>query len=45
MTDDLSPLYWFGGYDFAVIFPPLSLDFDEVVGVFPRLKGAFLLRR
>ena len=43
LTNDLSPLCRLGGYDFAVIFPPLSLDLDEVMGVYPRFEGAFIL--
>ena len=43
LTDDLSPLCGFGGYDFAVILPPLPLDFDKVMGVYPRFEGVFIL--
>ena len=43
LADDLSPLYGFGGYDFAIVLPPLSLDFDQVMGIYPRFEGAFVL--
>ena len=44
LTDKVSPLVWFCGDDFAVILPPFSLDFDEIMSVYPRFKGAFVLR-
>ena len=43
LADKLSPLGWFGGDYFAIVFPPLSLDFDEVVGAYPRFEGALIL--
>ena len=45
LTNDLSSLYGFGGYDFAVILPPLPLDFDKVMGIYPRFEGSFVLGR
>ena len=43
LTDKLSPLTGFGGDYFAVVLPPFSLDFDEIVCVYPRFEGAFVL--
>ena len=43
LTNKLSPLSWFGGNYFAIVFPPLSLDFNEIVGVYPRFKGVLVL--
>ena len=44
LTNELSPLHWFGGYNFAIVLPPLALRFDKVMGVYPRFKDAFVLR-
>ena len=43
MTNELSSLSWFGGDYFAIVLPPPFLDFDEIVGVYPRFEGAFIL--
>ena len=44
MTDKLSSLGGFGCYHFAIVFPPFSLDFDKIMGVYPRFEGSFVLR-
>ena len=43
MTDKVSPLARLGGDDFTVIFPPFSLDFDEIMGVYPRFEGMLVV--
>ena len=43
LTDELPPLSWFGGNHFAIVFPPLPLDLNEIVGVYPRFEGVLVL--
>ena len=43
LTNNLSPLCWVGGDDFAIVLPPFALDLNEVMGVYPRFKGSFVL--
>ena len=43
LTDKLSPLSGFSGYYFAIVFPPLSLDLNKIVGVDPRFEGVLIL--
>ena len=42
-TDKLSSLSWVRGDYFAIVLPPLSLDLNEIVGVYPRFKGVLVL--
>ena len=43
LANDMPSLSWIGGDYFTVVFPPFSLDFDEVVSVYPRFEGLFFL--
>ena len=43
LTDKLSSLSWVRGDYFAIVLPPLSLDLNEIVGVYPRFKGVLIL--
>ena len=43
LTDKLSPLGGFGCDYLAVVFPPFPLDFDQIVGIYPRFEGSFVL--
>jgi hypothetical protein len=45
LADELSPLHWIGGYNLTVVLPPLALNLNKVMGVYPRFEGAFALRR
>ena len=43
LTNDTPPLDWVSGDHFTVVLPPFSLDFDEVMSVYPRFEGSFVL--
>ena len=43
LTNNMPPLSWVSGDHFTVVLPPFSLDFDEVMGVYPRFEGSFVL--
>ena len=42
LTNEPLPLDWFGGDDFAIVFPPFPLDLNEIVGIYPRFKGVLV---
>ena len=43
LTNNMPPLGWVGGDHLTVVLPPLSLGFDEVMSVYPRFEGPFVL--
>ena len=43
LTNNMPSLSWIGGDHFTIVLPPFSLDFDEVVSVYPRFEGWFVL--
>ena len=43
LADKLSPLGGFGRYYLAVVFPPFPLGLYQIMGVYPRFEGSFVL--